>query len=195
MRCNLRTFIAVDFPPGMIEKIGRIIAYFKTQLPESHLKWVTTEQMHLTIKFIGEVPDQQLPEIKSVITTAIGIQPAFTMGIEGLGMYPHIEKPRIIWLGITGKEPLIGLHKILDQALTKVGIRQERRNFSPHLTLARVRRHADQRTVKEIGKTLSKFKVDSLGIVNVEQIRLYQSKLTPQGPIYTSLLTVPLNKV
>jgi len=179
----------------MIEKIGRIIAYFKTQLPESHLKWVTTEQMHLTIKFIGEVPDQQLPEIKSVITNAIGIQPAFTMGIEGLGMYPHIEKPRIIWLGITGKEPLIGLHKILDQALTKVGIRQERRIFSPHLTLARVRRHADQRTVKEIGKTLSKFKVDSLGTVNVEQIRLYQSKLTPQGPIYTSLLTVPLNKV
>jgi len=191
----LRTFIAVDFPPLMIEKIDRIINYFKTQLPQKPLKWVAAHQLHLTIKFIGELPDHQLPEIKSILTNVIGNQPVFTMGIEGLGMYPNEQKPHVVWLGITGKRPLIVVHNILDQALEKVGIPPEKRKFNPHLTLARVRRQADQVAVMEIGKRLCQFKVDSLGTINVEKIRFYQSKLTPKGPIYSSLLTIPLNKV
>ncbi|MEA3327895.1 MAG: RNA 2',3'-cyclic phosphodiesterase [Chloroflexota bacterium] len=191
----MRTFIAVDFPPNIIEKIDGIISYFKTQLPERALKWVAAEQLHLTIKFIGELPDHKLSEIKSILTEAMGNHPVFKMGIKGLGMYPHVQKPRVVWLGITGKQPLIELHKILDQALAKVGIKSERDNFSPHLTIARVRRQTNQETVEEIGKTLSQFKVDSLGTIEVQQIRLYQSKLTPQGPIYTSLLKIQLNKV
>jgi len=191
----LRTFIAVDFPPPIIDKLDRIINYFKKQLPESPLKWVAAHQLHLTIKFIGELPDYQLPKIKSILTNAIGNQLVFTMGIEGLGMYPNEQKPRVVWLGIAGKRPLIVLHNILDQALEKIGIPPEKHKFNPHLTLARVRRQADQIAVMEIGKRLCQFKVDSLGTINVEKISFYQSKVTPKGPIYSTLLTIPLNKV
>jgi len=191
----LRAFIAVDFPPDMIEKIGKIIQYFKKQLPKNGVKWVSAEKLHLTIKFMGELPEKKLPAVRSIIQDAALTQPAFKIGIQGLGMYPNQSKPRVIWLGITGKEPLTSLHRILDHSLEEAGIQPERRKFSPHLTLARIRRGSDQETVREIGKTLSQFKVDSLGVIPVEHISFYKSTLTPKGPIYTLILKASLNKV
>lgn len=191
----MRTFIAVDFPPGMIKKIDKIIQYFKKHLPKKEIKWVSADKLHLTIKFMGELPEKKLPEVRSIIQDAVLTQPAFKIGIQGLGMYPNQNKPRVIWLGITGKEPLNALHRILDQVLEEAGIQPEHRKFSPHLTLARIRRGSNQETVREIGKTLCQFKVDSLGQILVEHISFYKSTLTPKGPIHTLLLKAPLNKV
>jgi 2'-5' RNA ligase len=110
-------------------------------------------------------------------------------------MYPNPGSPRVVWLGITSWEPLKEIHKKLESQLQEAEIEPEKRSFSPHLTIARVRRNADKKTVKEIGEALSKFKVDSLGKCRINHVVLYKSELTPKGPIYTPLLSSPLNKV
>ena len=185
----------MDIPPDVIKKIDSVVRYFRTQIPESGVKWVSVDLLHLTIKFMGELPDEKLDETKATICKVVKQLPSFQINIQGLGMYPNHQKPRVVWLGIEGKEPIINIHHLLDDALEKIGIQPERRKFSPHLSLARLRRGTDQATVKEIGQTLSKFTVDSLGMVTVEHISLYKSKLTPQGPIHTLLQAAPLNKV
>lgn len=192
---TLRTFIAVDFPIDVKLKIEEITAYFKTQLPKQAIKWVDPNNMHLTLKFMGETPIEKLERIKASIHQVVTTFQIFSIEIKTLGMYPNANQPRVIWLGIQGGENLITLHKQLDASLKEVGIQPERRPFSPHLTIGRVRRNADLESVKTLGKTLSQFKVSSLGNISITQIVYYQSELTPQGPNYTILQSTPLNQV
>ena len=191
----MRTFIAADFPPDILTKAGKITADLKQQMPGGAIKWVSTEKMHLTIKFIGEIQQNKIDRVKVLMSNILNDQPSFKIGIQNLGTYPHINNPRVIWLGIAQGAPLIEIHEKLDLALTELKIRSDRQKYSPHLTLARVRRDTDRDTVKEIGHILSHFKVDSLGTITISEITLYKSKLTPQGPEYTPLHVVSLNKV
>jgi RNA 2',3'-cyclic 3'-phosphodiesterase len=190
----VRTFIAADFPPGIIEKFEKIIQYFKTKTPNQDLKWVAPENLHITIKFIGDTSSKKLVQVKSVLTNALSKQPAFNIAIEGLGMFPNAKQPRVIWLGIADGQALIKIHQIIDQALEKVEIDQDLRRFNPHLTIARIQRTTSPDRAKKIGDTLSQLKVDSLGNIRIDAVHLYQSELTPTGPIYTRLLSVPLNE-
>ena len=191
----MRIFIAVNLPQDILTKIDQITTYFKSKTPPNALKWVETKSLHLTIKFIGETPEKKIPQIQEILTQSLGVQAPFAIEVNGLGMYPHQNTPRVIWLGINGGEPLIKIHQILDQNLAALEIKPEGRAFTPHLTIARVRRNADPTSVKSIGRTLSQFTVDPLGAFTINQVHLYQSVLTPSGPIYTSLYSVSLNQV
>jgi 2'-5' RNA ligase len=192
---TLRTFIAVDFPIEIKEKIIEITAYFQSKLPPAQIKWVEPDHMHLTLKFMGETPHDKLVQIKQSIHQVISIFPSFEIEIKALGMYPNNQRPRVIWLGINAENHLILLHNQLDQALKGEGIKSDRRPFSPHLTIGRVRRNADQESIIQIGKILSQFKIASLGSIKIDEILYYQSVLTPQGPIYTILQSTSLNQV
>jgi len=192
---TLRTFIAVDFPIEIKEKIIEITAYFQSKLPPAQIKWVEPDHMHLTLKFMGETPHDKLVQIKQSIHQVISVFPSFEIEIKALGMYPNNQRPRVIWLGINAENHLILLHNQLDQALKGEGIKSDRRPFSPHLTIGRVRRNADQESIIQIGKILSQFKIASLGSIKIDEILYYQSVLTPQGPIYTILQSTPLNQV
>lgn len=191
----MRTFIAVDFSPKIINKITEIIKYFKTQTPQKAIKWVAPEHLHLTIKFLGDVPENKIDQIKGLIKATLNNENGSEIEVDGLGMYPNPHMPRVIWLGIEGTERLREIHNKLDTELQKADIPPDNRSFSPHLTIARIRRRADKETVKEIGETLSSFNVGSLGNCNINNIILYKSELTPEGPEYTALLSSPLNKV
>jgi 2'-5' RNA ligase len=191
----IRSFIAIDLPEAVLDKIFGVSAYFQTQTPPKALRWVAPENLHLTLKFLGDVPEDKLDTIKSLISTTASRYSPFNITIQASGMFPNAQKPRVVWLGVDA-DPVIGdLHAALEEAMATAGISPEKRPFSPHLTIARVSRRADQDTVKDIGRTLSKFKVDSLGEFMVDRIHLYQSDLTPKGPIYTELLSAPLNTV
>ena len=192
---TLRTFIAVDFPIEIKEKIIEITAYFQSKLPPAQIKWVEPDHMHLTLKFMGETPHDKLVQIKQSIHQVISVFPSFEIEIKALGMYPNNQRPRVIWLGINAENYLILLHNQLDQALKGEGIKSDRRPFSPHLTIGRVRRNADQESIIQIGKILSQFKIASLGSIKIDEILYYQSVLTPQGPIYTILQSTSLNQV
>ncbi len=191
----LRTFIAVDFPPETLTKITKIIGYFKTQTPMDALKWVSAENLHLTIKFIGDIPEDKLAQVKMVIKKSLVDKHPFKIGVGGLGMFPNKHNPRVIWLGVTYDQTLRDIHHVLNHSLKSTGIEPDNRDYSPHLTIARIRQRAREETRQEIGATLSKFKIDSLGEIKINEIILYQSELTRNGPIYTPLLSQPLNQV
>jgi len=191
----LRTFIAIEFPSEILRKIEKIINYFKSLTPEASLKWVATENLHLTIKFIGDFPEDNLAQLKSTINESLQDVRQFTISVEGLGMYPSGKRPRVIWLGISQADPIIEIHQKLDDALQTLNVKPDHRKFSAHLTIARVRRRTEDEVVAEIGKTLSEFKVGSLGEAKIDKFHLFQSELTPKGPIYTPLLTISLNQV
>lgn len=191
----MRTFIAVDLPANMLVRIEEITSFFKQKTPPKALKWVETENLHLTIKFIGEINENKVEPVKQILCDALQDQKTFDIEISGLGMYPNINNPRVIWLGITGGKPLVQIFRKLDLALTGLDIPTEGRSYTPHLTIARVRRNTDKTTETLIGKTLSQFKVDSLGTITIDQVHLYRSVLTPSGPTYSTLHSVPLNQV
>lgn len=194
-RVPLRTFIAADFPQEILKKIGKITAYFKTQSPPKAIKWVDTDHLHLTIKFIGDLPEENLPSAEALLRETLKAYAPFSVSVGGLGVFPSPKRPRVIWLGVQGPAQLMDIHYSLNRACTEVGVKPEKRAFHPHLTLGRVRRHVGQDLVHEIGETFSQFKVDTLGSAPIEEIILYESKLTPQGPIYTPLFVVPLHQV
>jgi 2'-5' RNA ligase len=190
-----RIFIAVKMPDDVIQKITRISNYFQKQTPKEALKWVETENLHLTLKFLGEIPESTITKVQAILKAVADDQPPFDIAIAGLGMYPHAKRPRVVWLGVEGVDPLIALHKQLDSELAKIGLREETRPFNPHLTLGRVRQRTSRETAAKVGDILSEFKVDSLGSFTVGDIHLIESQLTPQGPIYTTRFTTPLSAV
>jgi RNA 2',3'-cyclic 3'-phosphodiesterase len=191
----VRTFIAVDLPSELKKKIDEICTFFRQKTPERALKWVSAEHLHLTIKFIGEINESKIVQVKDAMEHALIHQTTFEFQVSGMGIFPNHKVPRIIWLGIIGVEPLTMIHRNLDKELAKLEIQPETRPFSPHLTLARVRKNVDPAVLKTIGATLSQFKVDAVGTAVVHAIHLYQSELTPSGPLYTLLHSVPLNQV
>ena len=191
----MRIFIAVELPAKSREKIDTIINYFKTQLPNQSLKWVGAENLHVTVKFIGEIPEVALSKVKTIIDEVLNNQPEFSISIEGLGMFPNSNNPRVIWLGITGGDPLVSIHRQLNQSLAQIGVKPDPRPLSPHLTIARVRQGIDRSTLSTIGNTLAEFKVDLLGSIMVDHITLFQSIIKPTGPHYKALYHRPLNQV
>ncbi len=191
----LRTFVAVEFPSDVITRIARITTYLQTQTPGKALKWVTPQNLHLTLKFLGDTRESKIPELVHCIQDAFQSQSPFIITIEGLGMYPNASQPRVVWLGIKDAGKLRQLHHDLAKALKGFDPEPEKRSFSPHLTIARIRQNVSRDVVQQVGETLSQFKVDSLGSFEVQTVQLFKSELTPQGPIYTSLFSLPLNQV
>ena len=191
----MRLFIAVNLPQNTLEKIEEITDFFKKKTAPAPLKWVEMDHLHLTVKFIGEIDDLKVNQIEKILNRSLETQAPFEIEVCGLGMYPHNNHPRVIWLGITGGEPLVRLHNVLDEDLAALGIKREGQPFASHLTIARVRRNATPSSVKSIGQTLSQFTVEPLGAITIDHVHLYQSVLTPSGPIYTPLFSVPLNQV
>lgn len=191
----MRTFIAIDLSREILQKIDAVTSFLKTQTPPDGLKWVDIQNLHLTLKFLGEISTDQINQIKTLTAAALADIQAFTLSIEGMGVYPNPSKVRVVWLGCKNGQTLIRAHEVLDRTLASAGIEREKRPFSPHLTIARVRRGTQPSLIREIGETLSQFRIDDLGSFRVSHIRLYQSTLTPRGPIYTPLLTIPLDKV
>ena len=165
----IRSFIAIDFPAETTEKISRIISFFKQQTPDGTLKWVEPQNLHLPLKFLGDIPENQIKPILSCLDKTLKDTAAFEISIGELGMFPTAKAPRVVWLGIRGAQPLTALHQELDQALKALRIAPDKKPFSPHLTIARVRPSVEPQTVQSIGQTLSGFKVDSLGTLRIDR--------------------------
>jgi RNA 2',3'-cyclic 3'-phosphodiesterase len=191
----MRIFIAVELPSKTREKIDTIITYLKNQLPNQSLKWVGAENLHLTVKFIGEFPEEKLSNVTNIIDEVLAHQPAFSISIEGLGMFPNSDNPRVIWLGIRGGDPLISIHQQLNQSLAQIGVKPDQRPLSPHLTIARVRQGVNRSTLSQIGISLSEFRVDPLDSILIDHMSLFQSILKPTDPHYKILYSQQLNQV
>ena len=189
---QIRSFIAIELP----EEIKRGLARLRGELErEEHtfVKWVDVEGIHLTLKFLGNIPLKRVAEITNAMEEATqGISP-FHLEISGLGAFPDLKQPRVLWVGIGGDiDKLSSLQQKIDSALASLGFAKEECPFMPHLTLARVRQGASPLERKALGEIVMSASFETKFMVAVDAISLMRSQLTPTGAIYTRLAAVEL---
>ena len=179
----IRCFIAVPLPPDIRDRIDRYLVDLK-RINQS-VKWVRAENIHLTLKFFGEIGTEKVEEIKKVLPAISTISSPFMLDISGSGCFPNIRKPRVFWLGIgrNGLNKLETLYRWLEDNMFRLGFEKEGRRFSPHLTLGRVKKEADFSTLLE---HLEKRPFPATAF-EINRIELIKSELHPQGARYTTL--------
>jgi len=183
----IRSFIAVDIPGDVRDKLDRLIDKLKNS--QADVKWVKSKSIHITLKFLGDVEEIRFSKIKEIMeNVAENIQP-FTVSIEGTGAFPNDRRPRVLWVGVQkGSETLIRLSADLDSRLTPLGFEPEKRSYSPHLTLGRIRSPKKIDTVIEMVHSMTFQAGDFLN----ENILLMGSDLRPDGAVYTILEKIKL---
>ena len=187
-RGTIRAFLAMDPPPEVLRRIADIQEVLKKTLRGS-ISWVRPEGIHLTLKFFGDMAADNLPPISEVVSRqAAGMRPLH-LNIKGLGVFPGIRRPRILWLGV-GPEVarLIALQRVLDQGFETCGIKKEERPFRAHLTLARIK---SPQGLSGLDKVLEEKEAESAGSFEAKSLILFKSDLTPKGAIYTVLADFP----
>ena len=190
---QIRSFIAIELPEEVREGLARL----KKELERDEhkfVKWVDPGGIHLTLKFLGNIPSKRVTEITHAIEEAAQGISQFHLEISGLGAFPSLRQARVFWVGIGGEvDKLSRLQQNIDSALAALGFAKEERSFVPHLTLARIRQGAsplERRSFCElVGSTIFEDKYH----INVEAINLMRSQLTPAGAIYTCLKKSGLN--
>ncbi len=181
----MRTFIAIEIPENIQYIVGEYIESVRELIP--HVKWVKPENLHLTIKFLGEITESDLKRVNECITRTSAEYEPFVMGLSDIGFFPRREKPKVLWLGADGGEDiLLGLFHDMEHCLEEIGFDRETRTFSPHLTIGRVRRYVET----NVPEQLPEFKTTSFG---VKSIAVIKSTLTPSGPIYEKIFESNLN--
>ena len=180
----LRTFIAVDVSAAVRRRAGELIA--QLQGTQANVKWVATENMHWTLKFLGETRSRDVPDVCSAVADAVRPLSPFALHAGGAGAFPTASRPRTVWLGVSGGEAqMVQLHDAIDEALSELGYRSEHRRFQPHLTIGRVRR--SPRGILELGTLITEQAEFDAGEMPVAEVVFFSSQLKPSGPVYQTL--------
>jgi 2'-5' RNA ligase len=188
---HVRLFVACEVPEDARETIGGIIETLKAR-SGSAVRWIRPDGVHVTLKFLGEVPVKQLPAVKLAIQEAVVGHSPFELEFSNIGTFGGREGLRLMWVGIAGDVlRLEALVRAVNAALAVVGFEPERRPFRPHLTLGRVRDEIPTRQRAEIEVAVGKMDVPPTGW-RTTHVSLMRSRLTPQGAIYEVLATFPL---
>lgn len=193
----IRAFIAIELPDGIVQQLGDVEARLKPRMPADCLRWVKPDSIHLTLKFLGQVPSDQLDLIASSLKAAVAAQHSFPIEVSGTGCFPNEHRPRVVWAGVhelSAGHHLQHLQRTVENAISPLGYPTEQRDFSPHLTLARVARDVKQGDLKKIGDVISDSQVGSLGKWDVTHVALIKSDLRPTGAVYSILARAPLAK-
>ena len=184
----MRLFIAVPLPPHVKAPLGAIQQEFRRLVVQA--TWVRESALHVTLKFLGEIPPQQVESIVSCMEEASRACPTFSLTLGGIGVFPPRTQPRVLWVGVQeGSQRLVQCQEALEASLTRAGFDPEERPFSPHLTLARVKR-VERRD--DFDACLRSHSDDTFGRLAVTHLALLESQLHPSGARYAILASVPL---
>ncbi|MBN1899021.1 MAG: RNA 2',3'-cyclic phosphodiesterase [Spirochaetes bacterium] len=188
-----RCFIAIDLPERIKTIISDMVMVVKKDfsLP---IRWVKEENYHITLKFLAEISQNRIDRIKSFMKDLERDRILFSMNIEEAGVFPPKGAPRVVWLGFkeaTGN--LIRIFKTLDGSLKRIGFKPEKRDFKPHITLARIK-YLKQDEGNEFYALLNRLKEKAIGYAerqfSINSLTLFKSELTPQGSVYSRLFEV-----
>ncbi|MBL8100913.1 MAG: RNA 2',3'-cyclic phosphodiesterase [Anaerolineales bacterium] len=190
----LRTFIAIELPEQIQNALEKQTARLRQPLGDDLVRWIPTQNMHLTLKFIGNVAASHMEFLKQLISQTADSHSQFNLQISGIGSFPNSKRARVLWAGIHAPAELTSLQKSIEAGTTRLGYEKEERPFSPHLTLGRVRQNIDQAGLQKIRTTVDAIQLGNIGSARVDSIHLYNSELHSNGSIYTKLFSAPLKK-
>jgi len=195
---NIRIFIAVTLPDHVACWLSEIQEELKAcGLP---VQWTRTGNIHLTLKFLGEIPAQDIAGVCQAVGASAGNVGSLEIFAKGIGVFPGVKRPRVLWTGISGRTDLLGdLHQNMDAALHALGFPKDERAFTGHLTIGRFKtdRRPHGRGAESIPELLieiiKKYQSIASSPFLADAIHVFKSDLTPKGPIYTNLSTVRLS--
>lgn len=199
---RIRSFIAIEVPELVKSQLARNQETIRGNLPQTMaksqgggpIKWVNPEGIHLTLKFLGSVPQENIGTIEAAIKRAVDNQKPFELSLTGLGVFPGLARPRVIWVGVGGDglNALALLQSAIDEEMTRLGFPKENREFSPHLTLGRVRETASSPDRRAIGEAVKTAAAPSGERFAVTEVSLMRSELSPRGARYSKIAAFPL---
>jgi RNA 2',3'-cyclic 3'-phosphodiesterase len=188
---TLRLFIAVELNNTIWSQLEYVVQYLKSyDLPS--VRWVPVRNTHLTLKFLGEVSEDRLPSLKALITRVATQYSPFYMVSSGLGAFPNLRQPRILWAGIAAPDELSKIQQAIEIETRRQNYPVESRPFNAHLTLGRVSETIQIAEANRISQAFSGINASDLGTVLVQSIHLFKSDLHPSGAIYTLVDKAPL---
>ena len=187
----LRAFLAVEIPHELRQAVCLATSDLRKET-ESLIRWVAVENMHLTLKFLGDVSPTNVDFLTQMLSAQTEHFDCFDIHISGLGSFPNMKRPRVIYVGIQAPAVLEALQHGLESASRRLGYESEERAFAPHLTIGRVKQNITATEQQKIRRALEATTIDSLGTARVDSVHLYKSDLKPSGSVYTRLFSAPL---
>jgi len=183
---NVRAFLAIEPPTDILEAAGILQEKLKKEIT-GKVSWTKPQGNHLTLKFFGNIDENDKKNICAAVEKQVALTSPISIKISGTGCFPNSKKTCVLWLGASGDiEKIAKLQAQLEEDFEKIGFERENRNFRPHLTLGRVKNPGD---VTGVGEAINKYIHYSAGEFICKEVALFQSKLTPQGAIYSKLKT------
>lgn len=180
---SIRAFIAVEIDSPHKQKLSKLISELKKS--NAYIKWITEAQMHLTLKFLGNIEGNKVQEISNVLKSIADNFNIFGIQLSKIGSFPNMNKPRVIWIGIDkGADELKLLNSRIETELEKLGFEKEKREYKTHLTLGRVK---SLKNIPELTNLINGTCFQSQDEIKIDKLILFQSTLTPKGAIYTAL--------
>ncbi len=188
----VRAFIAIELPDSVKSTLSQLQDNLK-QSGSAPVKWVDPHSVHLTLKFLGNIEAGTVPEVtKAISEAARGIAP-LRLELGEPGVFPNLRAPRVVWVGLGGETATLSvIQENIENALIPFGFSPERRAFSPHLTLGRVRERSSPDERRRLGEAVASLKVDTKLSFTVDSLSLMRSRLTPEGALYSRLSSVAL---
>jgi 2'-5' RNA ligase len=187
----VRAFAAIPLPPELKDRVAAIQRRLDSGLGRNLVRWTGPEQLHLTLRFYGEVPEANVTELSTALRKATEGVRRFELRLTGLGGFPSLRRPAVVWLGLEGEiEPLQKLETQIERETARFGSHSETRAFHPHLTIGRVKRVAD--ASPRVGQALAAEAMERVGALPGACVQLIQSQLKPGGSVYTVLEEIAL---
>ncbi len=189
MGSSIRTFVAIEIAQGVRDRAARLIK--ELGAATSNVRWVSAQNLHLTLKFLGDVPSREVPQVIAAVGRAAATIRPFELESASAGAFPNPARPRTIWLGARSGEPEIAtLHAAVEDELAKLAFRKEQRRFQPHLTLGRVRQAGAD--MKQLAELIVRHADFAAGTTIVDEVVVFSSQLGPQGPTHEPMGHLPL---
>jgi 2'-5' RNA ligase len=190
----IRSFIAIDLPSDVLHCLEDVSQKLKQDLGGIPIRWVPVGNIHLTLKFLGDVSESNIDMLTDILQSIVSSVNQFELSVGGLGAYPNSHRPRVIWVGIEAPPELVAAQRSIESEMSRLGYTREKRAFKPHLTLGRVSRHATKKDVSQIAEVLKTQTIGYLGSARVTALHLYRSDLKPSGAVYTRLFSATLSE-
>jgi 2'-5' RNA ligase len=185
-RMAIRSFVALELSDEVREQLAELLK--RLRQTNAAVKWVEPENLHLTLKFLGEVPEEQIEAIVEALRAIAQATAPFPFTVKGVGGFPDLRRPRVLWVGVEPTPPLMRLQQIVEQAMERLGFPPEERAYHPHITLGRVKAMAGLEKVRAV---LSEYASVTFGSVPAKHLTLFRSDLSREGPTYTPIALLP----
>jgi 2'-5' RNA ligase len=190
---QIRSFVAIEISDQLRAKLSLIQESLKDKGAADRVRWVKPEGTHLTLQFLGDVPEDRVKDISGAVTDASRDVAPFNLSFAGLGCFPSASRPSVLWVGVEGEtDTLAELQAGIQAHLARLGYPPEKRKYTPHLTLGRVARHIGDGDRRRLGTLIRTCSIEPLGGLEVRQVSLMKSELSPAGARYSRLAVAHL---